>query len=447
MMAEFTFFSNRVERWMKDLSTLWGNLNVCPHLNHLELPCHSPAELISVSSFKVWGNIQDPHCDMAYLLVCLGNTAEDRQYRVSLVWVNPNQTRATTMEELVEILAICPSSGPNWTYTLVQLYKGSGHVPLPKGIHLGILPQGKAEETSCGQISQLDIHQLLSTIPQVVYSSGLNGYAEPAAITLPDSLSSGIRIIANEHPYLEIDIPSNGKSDTKVLPIGEVSIIWTTNTPKPSPNPGGSITTEVNHLIDQAIAEVSSCMSEQSSLEKITEAVATTSPPQKSEVIVPQVDTSSQASIEEAEGSLEDIPTNISPIAAVYSSGSASPLVDLSELQANVNRAIDNRIHLKRSLDVERKRATQKLGVILHQNESQGAASIAAAKAVCSQAVTEAKANCWALVMEAKAAKHHSIHAAEVTCSKAINDAEALQAAQAMMFKEEHNKFLQSLEE
>ena len=72
-----------------------------------------PARLISVSSFKVQRNIQDPCSDMAYLLVCLGNTMEDRQYGVSLVLVNPNQTRATTMEEAVEKLATCPPSGPN----------------------------------------------------------------------------------------------------------------------------------------------------------------------------------------------------------------------------------------------------------------------------------------------------------------------------------------------
>ena len=74
--------------------------------------------------------------------------------------------------------------------------------------------------------------------------------------------------------------------------------------------------------------------------------------------------------MEEAEGSLEGIPTNISPIATVYSSRSASPPVDPSELQANANRIIDNILHLKRSLDVKRQRATWELGANLHQNES-----------------------------------------------------------------------------
>ena len=148
---------------------------------------------------------------------------------MSLVWVNPHQTRTATMEEAVEKLAICPSSGIDWCYVLAQLYEGSGHVPLPKGKHLGILPQGKVEETSCGWISQLDIGQLLSASPKVVYPSGLNGHNEPIITTLPEPLSSSTSIITSKHPYLEIDIPPNRESDTKVLPIGEVSIIQTTN--------------------------------------------------------------------------------------------------------------------------------------------------------------------------------------------------------------------------
>ena len=258
MMAKFAFFSNRAESRLKNLSTLWGILTC---LNCLELPCHSPAKLISVSSCKVLGNIWDPHCDMAYLLVCLGNTTEDRQYGVSLVWVNPNQTRASTIEEAVEKLAACPSSGTDWPYALAQLCKGSGHAPLPKSKHLGILPQGKAEETSCGWISQLDIFQLLSASPQAVYPTDLNRHDEPVMTTLPEPLSSGMSIITSEHPYLEIKIPPNRESDTKVLPIGKASIIQTTNPHKSPPNPEGSITAEVNHLLDQAIMEASSCKS------------------------------------------------------------------------------------------------------------------------------------------------------------------------------------------
>ena len=119
------------------------------------------------------------------------------------------------MEEAVQKLAACPSSGTNWHYALAQLYEDSGHAPLPKGRHLGILPQGKVKETSCGQITQFDICQLLSASPQVVYPSGLNGHDETIITTLPELLSSGISVIASEHPYLEINIPPNGESNKR----------------------------------------------------------------------------------------------------------------------------------------------------------------------------------------------------------------------------------------
>ena len=120
------------------------------------------------------------------------------------------------MEEVVEKLAACPSSGTDWPYALAQLYEGSRHTPLPKDKHLGILPKGKVEETSCGWISQLDVHQLLSASSQVVYASGLNGQYEPVITTLPELRSSSISIIASEHLYLEIDIHPKEESNTKV---------------------------------------------------------------------------------------------------------------------------------------------------------------------------------------------------------------------------------------
>ena len=154
------------------------------------------------------------------------------------------------MEEADETLAACPSSGTDWSYALAQLYEGSHHALLPKDKHLGILPQGKAEETSCGQISQLNVCQLLFTGSQVVYPSGLNGHYEPIITTLPEPLSSGISVIASKHPYLEIDIPPKEESDTKALPIGKASIIQTTNPCKSPPKLEGSMTAEVNDLLD-----------------------------------------------------------------------------------------------------------------------------------------------------------------------------------------------------
>ena len=157
-MTEYAFFADKVDRWGKEMASLWGNLNICPCLYWLELPCHSQVELFYISSLKVWWNVQKPHHDNAYLLVQVENAMKDRQYGISLVWVNPNKVRAATMEEAVEKLTTHTSSGTDWPHTLAQLYEGPCHAPLPKDKHLGILPQGKVAETSCGQISQLEVH-------------------------------------------------------------------------------------------------------------------------------------------------------------------------------------------------------------------------------------------------------------------------------------------------
>ena len=77
-------------------------------------------------------------------------TTGDRYYGLLTIWVNPCQARVPSMEEVVEKLTACTSSGPDWPYALVQLHEGTHHVPLPKEGHLGILPQRGAEVTLCG---------------------------------------------------------------------------------------------------------------------------------------------------------------------------------------------------------------------------------------------------------------------------------------------------------
>ena len=118
---------------------------------------------------KNLGHTQEPCNDMAYLLIHTGDALEAQNYGISLVWISPHQVRMSTVEEVVGTLSAYTSSGPDWPYALAQLFKGSNHTPLPKGKHLGVLPQQKVEESPNGQISQLEVHQLLSAGPRVVY--------------------------------------------------------------------------------------------------------------------------------------------------------------------------------------------------------------------------------------------------------------------------------------
>ena len=88
-----------------------------------------------------------------------------------------------------------------------KLHEGTCHAPLPKEGHLGILPQRGVEETSCRQISQLEVYQFIIAGAQVAYPVGLNGCKEPIIISLLEPLANGISLTTGEPIYLEIDIP------------------------------------------------------------------------------------------------------------------------------------------------------------------------------------------------------------------------------------------------
>ena len=237
-MTEHAFFAGGAERWGKDMIHLWGSLNICSHLNHLELPHHSSEELCSICKLKVWGNIQEPCSNIAYLLVWIKDTLEAQDYGISLVWISPNQVWAPTMEEAVGTLSAYVSSRPDWPYALTQLYEGSSHTPLPKDKHLGILPQGKVEGSPYGQISQLEVHQLLSARPQVIYPVGLNGTNEPVTTTLPEQLHSSASVITYKHPYMRIDIPPPPLEELghPTSPVDEANTIAATNSPRTPQN-------------------------------------------------------------------------------------------------------------------------------------------------------------------------------------------------------------------
>ena len=218
------------------------------------------------------------------------------------------------------------------------------------------------------------------------------------------------------------------------------------------------MTTEFSNLLSQAALEASSCESKHSSPRRPTTAVVLMTLPWKSEGPLQAVDTSSQVSVEEAEASLEDIATNISPIAAVSRSRSVSPSVDLAELWTNANRALNYLLNTKGSIDTRRWRAVWELGLILCQNESQLATSIREAKVICSQAtldaqtacswlIIEAKTNLLAAVKKAKTTRGCLVQEAEVACSKVICKVKAWKVSQAAIFHKEHGKYMQNLEE
>ena len=181
-------------------------------------------------------------------------------------------------------------------------------------------------------------------------------------------------------------------------------------------------------------------------------------PSQKPEGPLSPVNTSSQVSIEEAEVPLEDIPSSISQIAAISRTRCVSPLMDIIEIRANANKALNDLLNTKGSIDARRWRAVWELGVILHQNESQAATSIKEAKAICSQVTLDAQTTCsWlilkamtdslAVVKKAKSTRGHLVQEAKATCSKTICEVKAQRVSQVALFQKEHDNYMWDQEE
>ena len=108
-MTKFTFFDNKEVSWDDSMTAHWGSIGICPHLDHVELPYHTPGELLSISHLKVWGDAQEPRNSMAYLLVCTEDRSGAGSYGMALVWISPHQAWASTMEEA---LGLCPPASP-----------------------------------------------------------------------------------------------------------------------------------------------------------------------------------------------------------------------------------------------------------------------------------------------------------------------------------------------
>ena len=109
-----------------------------------------------------------------------------------------------------------------------------------------------------------------------------------------------------------------------------------------------------------------------------------------------------------AEASLEGVPTTISPIVATTGSRSITPPADAAEFQENANKALEELLATKSSIDAHRQTAIWELGMELHRNESETADSIKEARAICSHVTLDVEALCFTTVKEAKVTYIHT---------------------------------------
>ena len=243
------------------------------------------------------------------------------------------------------------------------------------------------------------VHQAVGHLP-----GGFEWGDQSVTINLPGPLHSGSSVTTNKYPHVKIAIPSHTPEeqdhDTPLLSGMHNTLAVTM--PKTPWKPRVTLMAEVGDLLDWGMTDNYDCESEQSTMAKEPGTKADTSLPTKMEVLVPPLDTSSQASDAETEASMESNPISTSPIAAAHSSCSDSPIADLPKLQADVHLAINYMLSAKRSSDLEIQWAIQDFEASLHQREEEAATANKKAKVTQSRRDLEARVKGTKAVMKAK---------------------------------------------
>ena len=215
---------------------------------------------------------------------------------------------------------------------------------------------------------------------------------------------------------------------------------------------------EVNDLINQGMADNYDHKPEHSTMGEEEVAEADIFPPPKVEVSAPPLDTSSQASVEEMETSWESNPIHVSSPTAAGSNHSDSPMIDLTELQADANLAANHMLSIKRSSDLKRQWAIWDFEASLCQQEAKEAVANERAKIVhsrkdlnakvkCAKAVMKAKYDYRMAVQEARMIRCNELQESEAAYSEAFGENAAARSTQCATLHREHMRHMHEMEE
>ena len=300
------------------------------------VPCHLHNVFWTLLPHQPEGlwNVEKFCSDITYLLVSTEvGTVKDRIYGLSMIWLNPYQASVPNVEEAVKQLTALVPTGADWPYAMVWLNGDTHHAPLPREGHLSTLVEG-TNSAACGRVSQLEVHQLLSSHSQVIYPARLNGCEVPVITSLPESLAKGTNLLGGKPIYLKVDIlqPNMEEPEFKVLPLGGHSSFILMPSPIRAPLPKAE-----EEVLSQAILDTSGHASRNSTPKRLYPVVVLTPPP-------PQTGRFSQARGHiilgeypgwcwDGDASLEEIPTAISPTAKTPGPSGGTPPTDTGHLQ------------------------------------------------------------------------------------------------------------------
>ena len=289
---------------------------------------------------------------------------------------------------------------------------------------------------------------------------GLNRGNQLVIIDLPEPLHSGSSVTTDEHPHLQIDtpLPTAEEPEHTTLPLGGMPATPADTIPKTPWKARITLMAEVDDLLNRGMVDDYNCKSEHSPSGKEIATEADIPPPHKVEVLAPPLDTSSQASVEEVDTSMESNPINIYPTTDAGSSRSNSPMVDFMELQEDANLAANYMLTVKGlqtsknngQFEISGHRcASRRLKKLLPMREPKlsipGRTSMPRWDAP--KEVMAAKFNYRMDIQEARMTRCNWLQESETEYSEAVRENAAARSTQSAILHREHVEYMHQLEE
>ena len=319
--------------------------------------------LSSLTHLLVWGDPERFCSDVGFLLILhKEGIAGEKVYGPAMVWVHPYQARVSTIDDVVRKLTLLASSGPDWPYAFMQFNGDACHMPLPKEEgHLSAIMERMPSNIPYRRIHQLEVHQLLHSEAQVVYSQRLNGCLVLVITSLPESLYHSATMLDDEPTLLQVDLsqftmegceskaPFLSGSLTSAFPTCPVMV------PPPKAESQLSMTMEVSELLLQAALDTSG-QALGSSTPKRPVSLALGAPPSlRLEGFTKPVDTSSQVSQQASiadDAELDKLTLEeISLPGKTLGLGASILPRDVIQLQEEVGKALGHLLMTRSSLD------------------------------------------------------------------------------------------------
>ena len=224
---------------------------------------------------------------------------------------------------------------------------------------------------------------------------------QAVTVDLPEPLCTGSSITSDDHPFIEVNIPSPTMEDQGCMTRtqgGQHDTLPTT-IPKTPWKPRIALMTQVAKLLDRGMTDNYDRESEHSIMaDHATQAEMP--PTRKTEELLLPLETSSQTSVDGMDASVESTPVDATLVTVVHSSQSDSPI---EELQLEVNLALNSLFTTKRTCrNLRGKVPLEILKLLCANSEADAMAAIEKAKAACSQRDLHTRVKCAKAIMKAK---------------------------------------------